>query len=233
MVKRRKLAWTGLFLLIAIIVASFNSSGLIGWWRGEAKYQGKYTNYWREELCAYQLWGYDRDPFYSHWTFIRLPSKLDRFLSNIGLSSSQAGIGFEPPLQYPEPDAVPVLIELLDSREQDVRILAANGLGNIGPKARDANPALLDASMDEDPLVAQAAREAIWAINPRSAAAKEWLKLSWTSDKTDALFFEAGALMLPQTPAGFGHLLREVVDRRRWLRSGPYLTIPSQPDIKR
>jgi hypothetical protein len=37
-------------LVIAGLAGSLWQSELIGWWRGEAKYKGRYTNSWRAEL---------------------------------------------------------------------------------------------------------------------------------------------------------------------------------------
>ena len=64
---------------------------------------------------------------------------------------------------------VPTLVKALGSASGSVRGLAATTLGGIGPKARDAVPALLTAAKDNDPRLRQAARSALEKIDPEAA----------------------------------------------------------------
>lgn len=59
-------------------------------------------------------------------------------------------------------------IELLKSRPQmgfDVRVIAANRLGAMGPRAQEALPHLEKLTKDKDQVMANAAKEAIAKIN--------------------------------------------------------------------
>jgi HEAT repeat protein len=65
---------------------------------------------------------------------------------------------------------VPVLIEALRGPPAvDARIAAAVALATVGPAAMDAVPALRVALCDTDTRVRQAANEALWRIDPKSA----------------------------------------------------------------
>jgi HEAT repeat protein len=64
--------------------------------------------------------------------------------------------------------AVPTLVELLGNPLPQVRVLAANDLGHIGPGANSALPALRDAIQDSNPAVKRAAEEALKRILPQS-----------------------------------------------------------------
>ena len=57
--------------------------------------------------------------------------------------------------------AVPALIELLETGSAPDRQLAALTLGEIGPAAEDAVPALLAAAYDDDEQLSAAALEAL------------------------------------------------------------------------
>ena len=60
---------------------------------------------------------------------------------------------------------VPTLTALLASKEKDARYVAADTLGKIGPAARVAIPALVEAIDDPEFDVSQAAVEAIRTID--------------------------------------------------------------------
>jgi HEAT repeat protein len=63
-----------------------------------------------------------------------------------------------------------VLIEALRGPPAvDARIAAAVALATVGPAAMDAVPALRVALCDTDTRVRQAANEALWRIDPKSA----------------------------------------------------------------
>jgi len=63
-------------------------------------------------------------------------------------------------------ESVTALVELLSDPRPRVRRWAASVLGQIGPPARDAIPALVDAMADEDPAVQQEVRRALDIIQP-------------------------------------------------------------------
>ena len=47
---RKKLLLICLAGVAIVVAAAFYQSDIIGWWRGEAKYKGRYTNSWRAEM---------------------------------------------------------------------------------------------------------------------------------------------------------------------------------------
>jgi hypothetical protein len=154
--------------MVAAIVAAFNQSALIGWWRGEAKYKGRYTNSWRAELRAYErIFGMIGDGgTHVRWCFIRQPAKWEEIFDKL-LNRHAQTIDHSPPLQDGDAEAVPVLVELLQAPEANVRIIAAQGLEGIGPPARKAIPALIALIDDEDEDVAFASRQALRAMDPK------------------------------------------------------------------
>jgi hypothetical protein len=166
MSKRRKLLLICLAALVILATAAFNQSALIGWWRGEAKYKGRYTNSWRAELRSYD----NCFRISSEWYFCHTPSRWEQWLSKILPNSSQLSNRFDPPWEDGDPEAIPVLVELLKSPERHVRIIAAYGLEIIGPPARDAIPALLAMLLrDDDEDVATEAWCAIESVDPAVA----------------------------------------------------------------
>lgn len=64
---------------------------------------------------------------------------------------------------------IPTLIKILGSASGNMRALAATTLGGIGPKAREAVPALVEAAKGDDPRMRQAARSALEKVDPEAA----------------------------------------------------------------
>lgn len=64
--------------------------------------------------------------------------------------------------------ALPHLIDATKDAAVTVRILAANGLGNLGPDAKEALPALTALAQDENPAVRAAANSALAQIKGKS-----------------------------------------------------------------
>jgi HEAT repeat protein len=62
-----------------------------------------------------------------------------------------------------------VLAEALKEKDNDVRIKAAGLLGEIGPAAKAAVPALREMLRDRDPAVHDAAAEGLKKIDPAAA----------------------------------------------------------------
>ena len=61
---------------------------------------------------------------------------------------------------------IPALTEALKSKDEDIRVSAALGLGNFGEQAKDAIPALQAAQRDRDARVKEAAGKALSRIDP-------------------------------------------------------------------
>lgn len=91
------------------------------------------------------------------------------------------------------PASIPELITLLTHQDRYVRMTAANALREIGPRAKDAVPALNEASKDDDEAVHRAASSALDRIDgrrrfaddkptvPKSFTAQETSLASWTT----------------------------------------------------
>src|SRR5262245_12623625 len=82
MTKRRIKLALGLAILAALFLAIHYPSTLIGWWRGEAKYKGRYTNSWRAELRAYAVIpGPSSIVPLRPWVLWRRPTQWERWLN--------------------------------------------------------------------------------------------------------------------------------------------------------
>ena len=107
MTKRRIKLALALAILAAVLMAAFYQSTIIGWWRGEAKYHGRYTNSWRAQLRGYEFWVGFRPPGHRAWIFAPKPSRWEQWLGKLLPISYPPDLGFHPPLQDGDPDAVP------------------------------------------------------------------------------------------------------------------------------
>jgi HEAT repeat protein len=140
----KRVAIVGAVLLaIAAAVIVFEPTGtVLGMARGEKFYRDRPVSWWRKELL---------DPAPGAQT-------------NAAKALSDGGAA-----------AVPVLVELLgtpdEGRGADVRLMAAQALGHVGPDAGDAVPALRAALTDRSPDVRIAAAEALGKVGPAAAEA--------------------------------------------------------------
>jgi hypothetical protein len=157
-------------------------SALVGFCRKESTYQGRYTNSWRNELQGWEQGSIAFVPgiptgckvhgiIVSSWH--RRPPLWRKWLSK----ATGLGPGNTPSVHSPllngDPAALAVLVELLKDRDPQVRGLAAEGLGKIGPAALPAFSALLEARHDEDWWVRHQAEDALYRIDPEAAAGTE------------------------------------------------------------
>jgi HEAT repeat protein len=76
-------------------------------------------------------------------------------------------LGLARAAKYAGAAGVPFLVELLDHRDQMVRMEAANSLGNLGPQAKEAIPALTRHRTHSDPLFSAAVGFAMHRITPQ------------------------------------------------------------------
>jgi hypothetical protein len=155
-----------------LATAAFYQSALIGWWRGEAKYKGRYTNSWRAEMRSYDT-RFIASLGIVDWGFVRAPSKWEIWLAKL-LPGYSPTVNQSPPLQDGDPEAVSLLLELLKAPEPIFRIMAASGLEKIGPPAREAVSALSALVNVEDGGVGIASRQALRAIDPKFYGSIEW-----------------------------------------------------------
>jgi hypothetical protein len=165
-VTRRRVLLILSAVMVAAIIAAFYQSALIGWWRGEAKYKGRYTNSWRAELrCYKRIFGIVGGGLMEvHWSYERVPSKWEGWLAEVIPDTSQSKYAESLQLLNGDPAAIPVLVELLQAPETDIRIMAVQAMERLGSEAQDAIPALSVLDNDDDSDVRLAARQAIRRI---------------------------------------------------------------------
>jgi hypothetical protein len=166
--KLRRRTW--LFLALTLLVGGIVSLPevrwrLIGWFRQEASYQGMPTSWWEREIRdSYLLVDATGGPTY---LADPSPSTFGRLAEIFGLSEDPLNTGAAPPLLTGNSSALPVLVELLKSKELKVRHFAVEGLANLGRKARPAGPDLLDAFLAEEDTDCKAKMDALLKrINP-------------------------------------------------------------------
>jgi hypothetical protein len=162
----RVLALVCVVAVLALAVAgALYRSALIGWWRGEAQYRGRYTNSWDAEVRHWRIVGYIGGNGHCSPIYSREPSWWLLMLDKLGCGRFMDRSYPVPSiLEGCDPAAAPVLVELLRSPNSNVRILAATALAETGPGARDALAALRALQDDEDSEVRWAAETAIWEI---------------------------------------------------------------------
>ena len=134
----------------------------------EAEYDGRTTSQWESEIqywepllkcrgskaMSYTLW-IRREPVWTTW---------------LGLLGIQAGHPqADLPLLGADPAAVPVLVELLASRDAQSRLIALQGLQYLGPKARAASPDVQRLLDDGDEEVGQQAELTLYHIDQETA----------------------------------------------------------------
>jgi HEAT repeats len=160
----------GLALLTAGALR-FGWSDLVGWARGEARYRGRCTNAWADDVRDWvPMWIVGTSgPRHSHrpakppTCFVRVQADPWWWPALHGVSVCTEN----PPLQEGDPAAVSLLLELLRDRDRTVRLLASQGLGRVGPAAKEAVPALRDLALhDEDEAVRATAQDALTRIDP-------------------------------------------------------------------
>ncbi len=147
---------------------------IVGLYRGEKFYQYKPTGYWSKRLLDHPnmlhsgAGGASMIP-------MRPATLLDRAKVATGIGRSTFTPA-DPWLTEADPEALPVLQDLLHDPNPDVRAYAAEALGNYGPKAEPAVPALLDMLKDETATamgltVGRRATRAVIRIDPEAALA--------------------------------------------------------------
>jgi hypothetical protein len=165
--RRTVLVSVGLLLLaIATLTLPAVHWRAIGWYRGEAFFQGRPTSWWaqqvqREDMYLPPVLNYivtgwrpaaPPQPWWRHWAAAPTSSfpASDALLSGV------------------DPDALPVLLELLGNESPKVRLLAVYGL----KPWETAVPALTQAARgDPDEEVRRVAGHTVWQQDP---AARSW-----------------------------------------------------------
>lgn len=132
--------WLLLTLLIVstLVVIPASRWRIVGWVRGESFFQGRPASYWSGEVSQWDR----RDNVFGHLSYSRKLSLWESFHNRFSGSVNPDRSGAE--LRLVDPEAVPVLLELLADANPRVRGIAAFCLGNLGPDASSAFPVLLN-----------------------------------------------------------------------------------------
>jgi hypothetical protein len=195
---KRSFLILGIGLLAPLFVGFSFHCDLVGWWRGEAKYKGRFTNSWRIELRQYD----QRLAMVSlgivSWEYRRKPTQWERLLAKVLPSKQVAILHLDPPLQEGDIQAIPVLLELLCAPEPNVRALAVRGLGEVGPAARTAVPSLQSALNDESDEVAHEAASALHSIDKSSLDALGLGDGKWLTYRSLSFLHELLDIAIPK-----------------------------------
>lgn len=167
------LAWC-LGLMLAIPACRWRLIGLLRW---ESFYDGRPTSYWRAQIQALH-----RDPSREVRVYRALRSSI------LGKPMRLLGIGEPvpiPPLYRTpverDPEAVPVLAELLGDADATVRLYAVGNLAWMRRGAEAAVPALVRLfGQEHDPEARALSARALGAIGPGAAAATPALRAALT-----------------------------------------------------
>jgi hypothetical protein len=133
--KPRRKTWFAVALLL-IITASLPPVRwrVIGWARGESFFQDRPTSYWAKELAQCDM----MDDFVAGdlYFFPREPTALEQWLHEKIAVKLASDWNSQQALQ--DPDALPVLTELLADQDLQVQLAAAQALGYMGPAGKPA-----------------------------------------------------------------------------------------------
>lgn len=161
-----------LLVLLAVVVVGGLTWRLIdlAGRRSEASFRGWTTRQWEGEISRRgpSTWG---DQVIDPGQLVPAPEPPAwvTWLGKAGFRFERDESGF--PLLLGDPDAFPVLVELLESADPTARRVGAYGLAAIGPRARQAVPALLKALGDPDRGVWLAARGSLGLVDKDAAEA--------------------------------------------------------------
>jgi HEAT repeat protein len=200
---RRWLLILGVLLLLAVAGVFLDPTRVvIGWMSNESFFQGRPSSYWERELRS-------REP--------AVRTNAIKELTDGG------------------PAAIPVLVELIENdrpsaNSSEVRWTAAATLSQMGPRARPALPALVDALQDSDPLVRLMAIKALGRIGREAAPALPALvPLLKCDEKLDVLKALQQIHRVPQTALPLlQHNLKDEQAEIRW-RSAAVLALSEEP----
>jgi hypothetical protein len=160
-----------IILLVALALFFFSPwmTEISGRWHGEAVYQGQCTSSWRQELLHWKVvCSGGINAFTYRWRQRQHPP-WDEWLGSV-TGTHRSFFPLEKlPLLQGDVEAVPVLLELLKDPEPQIRLVAAEGLGAVGPPASVAVPHLFDALPDVDSDVHREIEDALFRIDIEAA----------------------------------------------------------------
>lgn len=165
-----------LFLLGSLLLVPSVRWPVYGWLRGEAFYQGMPVSWWEEEIEARYEPFTDSVSSAPAWLIVETTSPLLHEIKqqispdtmSVPLPMTIIPVG---PLMEGDPDAIPVLLELLRSGSAKVRRLAIAGLKCHAHCQREIVTLLREASKDPDKMVRQDAENALWHFNRKATKA--------------------------------------------------------------
>jgi HEAT repeat protein len=142
------------FFLAVLAFVSPLSVIIFGLIRNESFYKGRPTSYWSPVVRAWaqSKFGIKRDPW------------MQKIMNILNLRDEIA----KPEVLEGRRTAMQVLIDLLKDEDSNVRQEAAAALGNLGPLAKPAIPALSETLNDQDSTVRYRAVEALGRIGPKA-----------------------------------------------------------------
>jgi len=162
---RRRLCLCLLLLLVALLLLPAVHWRLIGWVKGEAFYQGRPTSYWKWDCQQWEHVPAILGPAY--WRKTRSARWDNSVREWLGISTQPTPES--PPLFSADPDALPVLLELLDLDDEPSQRIAIVGIRIIGPAGKAASPRLLQLIRGRSRLDMHA-WEALQVVDPETAS---------------------------------------------------------------
>lgn len=195
---RRWRIWLGLAFVLVLVVAYFHPGvywPIAGWLKGEAFYQGYPTSYWSRAIPQY--WDSRRLEDIRQST--STPACwVDRLMLFFNLNHR---VGIDPPFQIrsdqeKDPAAVPVLVELLEDKDDQVCFYAANALGLLGHEAKPAVPTLIKMLSHPDVFHRRNAVHTLAAIGSEAPSAVPALIEALNDRDEEALVIDWAVLAL-------------------------------------
>lgn len=161
--QRKRLLVLGILPLLAVVALLFPSIRwkAFGWLAGETFYQGMPTSYWCDQARTC-----DSFPLAVRHTYCRNTADDSTLRQALQVLFGSNDWPADHPLLRGDPASVPVLSELLHDDDPHVKIIAARGLGNVGPGARSAVPELQRELHHQWGAVRQFATDALRRIEP-------------------------------------------------------------------
>jgi HEAT repeats len=162
--KHCNILWTMTVLVLAITAT---------WWvntkrvpQREGCFRGQTTSQWEWTLRRWAIGTGGKHNGWRSTSWVYQPSFVERHLEKLGF---QPEAPCSLPLLEGDPEAVPVLVELLKSPDPKVRQIAVQGLEKIGEQARAGTSGLVEALDDPEEEVRRDAAQALFTVD-RAAA---------------------------------------------------------------
>jgi HEAT repeat protein len=161
---KRRLLWTVALaaFLLSLPFLLWGGYAAVGLVRGQHFYRGFPSGYWARVLRGLPDDNSSGQPKTPAWWEGWLPAQLNTMLADLGATG-------DPAVLKGDPAAVPVLTDLLRYPDVAERARATLGISRVGPPAKPAVPALLDALGDDSQQVRSYAAGALVLIHASTA----------------------------------------------------------------